>query len=79
VDLLHDRIPFGIVGERAGRPQNAFAPFPGGLNDPQMDLDLLDLGHTEVLVEFDGLAADLVVNRFGHGRSLLTRQSRNRS
>jgi len=51
-------ILFGVGGERGGRRQNAFAPFPGGLNDPHLDLDLLVISHTEVFVEFDGIAVD---------------------
>jgi len=66
MDLLHDAISLSIVGESACGPQNALTLFPGGLHDRDLHLDLLAFGHTEVFVQFDGLAVDSAVNRFRH-------------
>ena len=46
-------------------------PFPGGLDDRHLDLNLLAIGYAQVFVQFDGLTVDLAVNSFRHGRFFL--------
>jgi hypothetical protein len=43
----------------------------GRPDDRHLNHDLLALGHAGVFVEFDGPAADLAVDRLGHGWLLL--------
>src|SRR5258708_2109321 len=64
MNLLHDSVYFGVVHPTARRAENALAPFPGRLNDRHLNLNLLSVGHTEIVFQFDGPAVDLAPEWF---------------
>src|SRR5271170_7971457 len=67
MNLLHNGVHFRVVHPAACGAQYAFAPLPGRLNDRHLDHDFLSLVHSQVFIQFDGLAVDLPMNCLGHG------------
>jgi hypothetical protein len=66
MDFRHDGIPMRILGQRSGTSTQPITRIRHGGNDPNLNLDLLTFGYTEVFVELDSLAMNDAVNRSNH-------------
>ena len=67
VNLIHDSVPFLIVGQCSPGAKESLARLLGRhWNHLNLNLDFLAQSHAEVLVKCDGPATDFAVQRFGH-------------
>jgi hypothetical protein len=66
VDPRHDGIPVRIVGQRPGTSTRTIARLRYGIDDPNLQLDLLAFGHAEIFVKLNRFAMNDAVDRSNH-------------
>jgi hypothetical protein len=66
MDFRHDDVPMRVVGQRPGTATQTITAIRSGGDDPNLYLNLLTFGYSEVFVELNGLTMNDAVDCSSH-------------